>query len=408
MSCRMDLTHDAGSLLHQRQGDNGLLGHPLPHLHPLARCHYFAVATCRVAFASVKAHFPDVGRSFASHWRQLVMISWACSVFSATNPRGLRRVRFALRCLWNFDASFLWFDYLKDSPQLQRARIPADVLQLPHRPHFDFRLGALDTTRLLVDHQALVAKRLERTLLEQIELGENCTVAELEGKSGGVHTLVLSQQGRFLKEGLLSLSLLNPARETVMNLSVTFGTRRDVMTALVGGLQSCPTHATDRLRHSTHELHGIQPRILLVHALRVLCSQFEVHHIEAVSAQNHVFRSKRYRFKKTVRLSYETLWEMVGGTRRCDGNYDIPVAAERKPLTSYPSKKRSEHRRRFDLLDLMESQIGAALQGPPRESPSLQPKAHCAGTVPAKPIQEAKACSPTEANWTFQPSESLY
>jgi uncharacterized protein len=312
-------------------------------------------------------------RALAGYRRDAATLWWACCVFRQTKPRGLHGPRFALRCVWNLNASLRWFAYLKDSPQLKAARASADMLQLPHRPHFDHRLRAPQVVSILIDHQRLVAARFNRSLLERLESGEACPICEVVGKSGAVHTLVLSQQGRFLKEGLLSLSLLNAASATVMSLSLTLGERRDGKSALIGGLQACATQATECLRQSTHELHGIQPRLLLLHALRVMCTQLEVLNIEAVSAKNHVFRSNRYRWKKTVHLSYETLWEMAGGTQRGDGNYDVPVAAPRKTLTSYPSKKRSEYKRRFDLLDLMKLQICAALPAP-LASPGSAPK----------------------------------
>ena len=320
----------------------------------------------------LRRYFRDVFSRFQrTLWRYrrgAATLGWAYNAFRLTKPSGLRGPRFALRCLWNLEASLHWFAYLKTTTDPGLVHVSADILQLPHRPHFDYRLRAPQAVNILIDHQRLIATHFNRSLLEHLEFGEACPIAEVVGKNGGVHTLVLSQQGRFLKEGLLSLSLVDGARATVMNLSVTFGERRAGKTALVGGLQACATAAPERLRHATHELHGIQPRLLLLHALRVLCTQLEVTNIEAVSAENHVFRSNRYRWKKTVHLSYETLWEMAGGTRRGDGNYDLPVASPRKPLASYPSKKRSEYKRRFELLDRLELHICAALRSPVRES----------------------------------------
>jgi uncharacterized protein VirK/YbjX len=300
---------------------------------------------------------------FTRYGLDAAALHWAYGAFRATKPSGFRQFRFAVRCVWRFSASARWFAHLRDSLYLQRTHWPADVLQLPHRPYFDHRLGALEAVDLLISHQRLVAERFDHVLLKRLESGRACAIAEIVGKSGGVHILVLSQEGRFLKEGLLSLSLI-ASGEIVISLAVTFGERSCGESALIGGLQACADHPTERLRQLTRELHGIQPRLLLLHALRAICHQLNVPQIEAVSARNHVFRSTRYRWKKTVHLAYETLWEMVGGTRRGDGNYDIAVAAPRKPLSSYPSKKRSEYKRRFDLIDGMEVQIGLAVGGP--------------------------------------------
>ena len=160
----------------------------------------------------------------------------------------------------------------------------------------------------------------------------------------------------------MSLSLI-ASSEAVMSLSFTFGKRAEGDTILIGGLQACASRPTERLRQLTHELHGIQPRLLLVHALRVMGPHLNMTRMEAVSARNHVFCSVRYRWKKTVHLAYEELWEMIAGIPRDDGNYDIPIVAVRKPLASYPSRKRGEYKRRFDLLDGMAAQVAGALIG---------------------------------------------
>jgi uncharacterized protein VirK/YbjX len=290
-------------------------------------------------------------------------LRWAYGAFRQTKPSAFHQLRFAVRCTWRFGASARWFAHLRDSLYLQRTHWAADVLQLPHRPYFDHRLRAREAVNLLISHQLLVAERFDHALLKRLESGRACPISEIVGKSGGVYTLVLSQDGRFLKEGLLSLSLV-ASGESVISLAVTFGDRALGQSALIGGLQACASHPTERLRELTRELHGIQPRLLLLHALRAMCLQLDLPRIEAVSARNHVFRSTRYRWKKTVHLAYETLWVMVGGTKRSDGNYDIAAAAPRKPLSSYPSKKRSEYKRRFDLIDDMEMQIGLAVGGP--------------------------------------------
>jgi uncharacterized protein VirK/YbjX len=299
---------------------------------------------------------------FTRYWLDAAALHWAYGAFRGTKPSGFHQLRFAVRCAWRFGASARWFVHLRDSLYLQRTHWAADVLQLPHRPYFDRRLRALEAVSLLISHERLVTELFDQALLKRLESGQTCPISEIVGKSGEVHTLALSQEGRFLKEGLLSLSLI-ASGEIVISLAVTFGERSCGHSALIGGLQACANQPTERLRELTRELHGIQPRLLLLHALRAMCHELNVPRIEAVSAGNHVFRSTRYRWKKTVHLAYETLWEMVGGTKRSDGNYDIAVAVPRKPLCSYPSKKRSEHKRRFDLIDGMEVQIGLAVRG---------------------------------------------
>ncbi|EFY1204678.1 virulence factor VirK, partial [Shigella flexneri 2a] len=66
----------------------------------------------------------------------------------------------------------------------------------------------------------------------------------------------------------------------------------------------------------------------------------------------HVFRQLRYWYqkRKTFVAVYSDFWESVAG-KTCGDWYKLPTQVVRKPLSNIASKKRSEYRKRYALLD---------------------------------------------------------
>ena len=79
----------------------------------------------------------------------------------------------------------------------------------------------------------------------------------------------------------------------------------------------------------------------------------------------HIFRGERYEDKnKKILSDYDTFWEAVGGERDNEGYFHIPVAIARKDIAEIASKKRAEYRRRYELMDAIQSQMSGLFHQP--------------------------------------------
>ena len=59
----------------------------------------------------------------------------------------------------------------------------------------------------------------------------------------------------------------------------------------------------------------------------------------------------------------DPLWEDIGGTITKDSRFfKIPLEEYRKPIEEIKSQKRSQYRKRYELLDQYEKQIGDNLK----------------------------------------------
>ena len=106
------------------------------------------------------------------------------------------------------------------------------------------------------------------------------------------------------------------------------------------------------------------PKRLLVEAAMTLGTAFPVEQIVAVSNDTHIYRSWRYRKKKEGKLlaDYDSFWISIGGEKQDSGNFMLPLVMPRKPMEEIASKKRSEYRRRYALLDSLIQQVNQATQ----------------------------------------------
>lgn len=59
---------------------------------------------------------------------------------------------------------------------------------------------------------------------------------------------------------------------------------------------------------------------------------------------------------------YDSFWLSIGGEKQDNGNFMLPLVMPRKPMEEIASKKRSEYRRRYALLDSLIQQMKQATQ----------------------------------------------
>ncbi len=289
-------------------------------------------------------------------------LRWAHAEFNRHgSQRPTRQLRFLLRSLLTARTSQAWFAALRELGLPSWTVKAAEWLQQPHRPFFDHRLDVAEVARLLVHDLRTSVALFGPDRLSTLVAGRCWPLATVQGRTSP-YTLVLRKEMQFSKEGTLSLCLLREdgvvLQRLVFSLAPAPGGQRHL---LIGCVQSVNEDTVNALRAATKDLNGIQPRLLLLRALRGLARHLGCEGVQAVSVQNHVYRSRRYLSRGKVLPDYDELWRLAGGTLRADGNFDLPLEVVDKPLEDVPSHKRAEYRRRHELTETMQAQMAQAL-----------------------------------------------
>lgn len=242
---------------------------------------------------------------------------WAYQLRFADAELGFdRKLRFIFRTLVYFSSSRQWFEYLHGSSLKNFVAGKPDFLDICHRPFYDLRLSSRQRVWLLIQHYTFICAYFEEPIVYRVMTADSeLVLAKLVGKSGGEYVIRLAHKGQFDKEGCISLQFVQ-ADAVLLTLTFSIISAEAISILKIGGIQG-GINSRDVLRAATHDLHNLQPRLLLIRAARELAQAFNIEKIEGVHQNNHIYQSTRYKRKKEVNIDYDELWLAAGGALTC-------------------------------------------------------------------------------------------
>ena len=270
------------------------------------------------------------------------------------------KLRFALRQAYfsRGRGSPLW-PLLTQSRWPVHPRLVCKTLEAPQRLFYDWRYGYEQRLQSICDHYRFVMERLPAGLAQRLLQLQAVPVFDYTGKGGQDYQLRLRIDHQMEKEGSLTLELVCQD-QAVLRCTWHLAEVNGAWVLRVGGLQSTNTDTQQQIRQTTKDFHGIQPRILMLQALKALAQALGLARIEAVPTAWHVYSSRRYR--KNIAADYDQLWAFLGFERMPDGAFVTDTVLAIKDLEDCPSHKRSEYRRRNDCLLQLQQQMAQAVQ----------------------------------------------
>ncbi len=228
-----------------------------------------------------------------------------------------------------------------------------------HRPYLYGGFPVAQRVKALTCHYQF-AKNLPFPRFRQAFLTkQGAVLLNFRGKGGEAFSITMACTGRCEREGEVNIYL---SQDEIVLAIVTFTIteQNGEWVAIIGGIQGAHRDTPhETIRDATRACYGLFPKRLLMETLRLFCIATGVMKIQAVSDSGHIFRSLRYRYKKKqlFHAHYNAFWETLNATPLSDKLYSIPLSLERKPLEEIASKKRSEYRKRYELLDLLQQQF---------------------------------------------------
>ncbi|MCW9718640.1 VirK/YbjX family protein [Avibacterium sp. 21-599] len=152
-------------------------------------------------------------------------------------------------------------------------------------------------------------------------------------------------------EGFLSINIKNENDENVYDASFSFLTPNKLLIASIQG----PNEANSQqlVKSATKSLYGIRPMFMIVNVFKLLCQLFACE-LVAIPHKNQA----KYRWNDYNRLlfNYDDFWKENNGIAE-NGYWTLPLEIERKPLEDIQSKKRSMYRKRYEMLDELETDL---------------------------------------------------
>jgi hypothetical protein len=302
-------------------------------------------------------------------WSEQLIASAAPSVtlHSAVPPHlaGFKSVReFAkiqLRALLHPRQTPRWLHLLNSHPAFSEyVRNCPRFLYKVYRPYISHTLDADARLDAIRAHYDFMFRRGLGQVLARASLGP-VVLAEAAGRSGLPYQIQLRTVNMFDREGELVLQLTQ-ADSALYTVAFTVAPRDGRLAVSIGCIQGGKTvDARDAIRTATRELHGIRPKQLMATLVRQLGHEYGCARMLMVSNRNRViYKAIRH---GRVLADYDQLWEELGARKRPDGDWELDCCLVPAPdLDGIPSKKRSEARKRHELVSRLADDVCESLR----------------------------------------------
>ncbi|KOC89003.1 VirK/YbjX family protein [Winslowiella iniecta] len=271
------------------------------------------------------------------------------------------RLKFLLRALTLPHSSHLLLTNLARNERLQMILQAQPALPLKiYRPYLAANLGHQQAVEALSQHYLQLEKHLPASLFDGYLSADGVVLARLQGKNDETYRIRLMAMDQLNKEG--EATLLFETEQGVLLATITFSVFhfQQQQTLFIGGIQGArPETPHEAIQLATKGCHGLFPKRLLIEALCGLAQHLEVKQILAAGNKTHIYQNWRYHHKKKAQLfaDYDSFWQSLNGELTGDNYFRLPLRVERKSLDDIASKKRAEYRRRYSLLDSLDSQL---------------------------------------------------
>ena len=180
---------------------------------------------------------------------------------------------------------------------------------------------------------------------------------DLEEYSPGVR-IFLEQPKWLFREGLLTLSLFC-GNHRAYSLAFSLYKEHGQVGIFIGGLQGRSTEgALERYRALTKCFHGLRPRDFLIDMLRMVAPVFNARRILAVADDHRYYHHPYFGGRaESDHADYDEIWEDRGGMRMGSCHFELPLSIATRPLEDIPSRKRSQYRRRGEMLAALQESL---------------------------------------------------
>lgn len=270
-----------------------------------------------------------------------------------TTHRLRKQLKFIGRNLFYYSKAKKIANFIIEHPYLSKVVYKRFILcSTLHKPYMTYDLSTQEKIKISISSYKYLDNFFTKKTLDILYEKGNIKILEIAGKSGKTLSVYFRMFTNFDKEGEFNLdlyqdkSLLSTTTFAIWNNSI-----------FIGGLQGLPRNNKDPdiLKRITKDFYGVFPKKLLIEVFYNLFSEDKI----AVGNSKHIYKALRYKFKKwlVIQADYDEFWASLGSIKRKDGLWELPKKITRKALEEVPSKKRSQYRNRYEILDKLETLV---------------------------------------------------
>lgn len=158
------------------------------------------------------------------------------------------------------------------------------------------------------------------------------------------------------KEGCLSL-MMTLDKSDLYQIMFWLGVDKKGKRVLyVGAIQGTP-NANTTIKKLTKHFFGYRTKNLIFYILRQVARNFGAEYIKAVTNEGY-YAMNHLRIDRKLKTNFAKFWSECGGIINGDERFvEIPIEEHRKKMSELKPSKRSQHRKRFAMLDEINATI---------------------------------------------------
>ena len=237
------------------------------------------------------------------------------------------------------------------------------VYEQPTRAFFYNKSTFDERADIVKDHMNFLVKRLKSDVLLDIYGEKNIPLWEGSDIDGKRFWACIYYEPGQRKEGILSV-MLRLDNEPLYQIIFWIAPDKNNEWAMWIGAMQGPNmdNAKEVIKRITKLCHGYRTKNLILYIAQAVARALDLRRIYAVTnygyyANNHV------RVDRKLKTSFSDFWTEAGGRPTEDKRFDVlPLTEPRKSMEEVPTRKRAVYRRRFELLDEIDQQVGEAMK----------------------------------------------
>lgn len=306
---------------------------------------------------SSKAPLPPI----TNKWQFIYYLTTGKLQYNSLWASASYRYKFLLRSLFTSQITLSWLDKLRTYPCLEdymscQTNLPCKL----QRPYLSSCMNKKEGFQALAYHYDFLSQQPSKVSKAFYNKDKPFDIAELTGKNDYRVRFAVQSRNKYAREGELSLYLIDDLDGIAYSI-LTFSVieYQNKPTLFIGGLQSFRgEHVKSRVQQLTKACYGLQPKRLTIEAILLVARYFKLEQIIAVGTKTHVYNNWRYNKRQQhVYFDYDEFWRTFDAEKNTQSLYQLPLTLTRKPIDEIASKKRSEYKNRYTLLDQLADEI---------------------------------------------------
>jgi len=228
-----------------------------------------------------------------------------------------------------------------------------------NRPYLAVTFKISKKLKLIKDSYRFIDKYFYEEIKSKLYVSGKVKIGETIGKNNEKFKIFLLLYHACDKEGELQLVLVNGENIRVAKLTFSIYNIENEIKFFIGGIQGASNKVeANVIKESTKNLYGLRTQRIIIETLYNLEKVLNIKSQKiAVGKSQHIFNDKRYIGKHPIPLGYNEFWKSINAIELKEDLWKLPNILERKKIEEIASKKRSQYRKRYDLLNQCELSI---------------------------------------------------